>query len=73
MISIFFLNDPASDSVQRSILQSTTTESTKTPIVQTKIIDSSAQSFAAVEAPQQLVSSSSKASPPCGDCGATIV
>ncbi|XP_055322474.1 PDZ and LIM domain protein Zasp isoform X2 [Sitodiplosis mosellana] len=53
----------ASESVQRSILPSTTTDSTKTPIVQTKIVDSSSQCIAA----------SADASPPCGDCGATIV
>lgn len=60
------LNELASESVQRSTLASTTTESTKTPIVQTKIVDSSTQNHA-VDAP----SSSSKA--PCDECGATIV
>ncbi|XP_055322487.1 PDZ and LIM domain protein Zasp isoform X13 [Sitodiplosis mosellana] len=65
----------ASESVQRSILPSTTTDSTKTPIVQTKIVDSSSQCIAASAdaSQQQLTTTSSKASPPCGDCGATIV
>lgn len=55
----------ASESVQRSTLPSTTTDSTKTPIVQTKIVESSTHSIAAD-------TTTSKSSQPCDECGASI-
>ncbi|XP_031618535.1 PDZ and LIM domain protein Zasp isoform X7 [Contarinia nasturtii] len=56
----------ASETVQRPILPSTTIDTTKTPTVQTKIVDSSTQCIVAD-------TTSSRASPPCDACGATIV
>lgn len=53
--------------------ESQTTDSTKTPIVQTKITDSSLSSQSVANAcDAATTTTASKSSPPCNECGATI-
>lgn len=54
--------------MQRSVQPATNTDSAVTPIVQTKIVDITTQHMA----PDVQSTSTSKPSPPCDECGATV-